>query len=189
MLKWIKDFAYKVENKAAESEFIYRLTSGYYQDVIQKEIVLANITAKDHILCIGGGICPFSAILFHQLTGAKVTVIYNNENRVPKAKEVITRLGINEKVRVFHQDGKDITFANYTIVHLALQVSPMEQVFNAVEQQIVPGTKLLVRRPKRPLGNLYSKLASALSNCPYAAHKSRNIGSTVLYIKQDTVVA
>ena len=188
MLEWITDFTYKVENQAVEAGLVYKIASGYYHDVIQKEATLANITNKDHVLCIGGGICPFSAILFHQITGAKVTVIDNNEICIPKAKQIIEKLGIDEYVDVIFQDGgsADASFAKYSVIHLALQVSPAEQVFSAVKSQIVPGTKVLVRRPKKQLDGMYSQFAdSALACQPYITHKSRNIGSTVLYIKSD----
>ena len=192
MLNWITDFTYKIENQAAEAGLVYKFACEYYREVIQKEVILASITDKDHILCIGGGICPFSAILFHQMTGAKVTVADNNESCIPKAGSVIDKLGLNENVRVVHQDGtcEKACFVQYSVVHLALQVSPMEQVFSVVEKKMMPGTRLLVRRPKKQLDNMYSEVCNAsLDCCPYTTHKSRNIGSTVLYIKSDEAEA
>jgi len=179
----------KIEAMASEAGIAYRLAEGYYRDVVQNEVVLANITKDDHILCIGGGICPFSAILFHQITGARVTVIDNDSNCVPKARQVIKRLGLGEYVRVLYQDGGSagINFSDYTVVHFALQVCPMECVFTYVENNVSPGTKLLVRRPKSRLGKLYSRLSrELLSHCPLTTHKkARNIDSTALYIKQE----
>ncbi|MCL2840278.1 MAG: hypothetical protein FWE05_05835 [Defluviitaleaceae bacterium] len=192
MPRWITDLSYKIENKAVEAQLIYKLASRYYHDVIERESVLANITEKDHILCIGGGICPFSAILFHQMTGAKVTVIDNNEKCIPKARQIINRLGIKESVKVYHHDGKSehIMFADYSVVHLALQVTPIEQVFYAIERQVVSGTRLLIRRPKKLLNKLYCAFANGLlSHCAYTSHKSCNIGSTALYIKKATQVS
>jgi len=188
MLQWITDFTYKIENQAVEVGLVYKFACEYYREVIYKEIILASITAKDHILCIGGGMCPFSAILFHQITGAKVTVADNNETCIPKAGSVIDKLRLSENIRVVHQDGacEKACFSQYSVVHLALQVSPMEQVFSAVEKKIMPGTRLLVRRPKKQLDNMYSEVCgNTLDCCPYTTHKSRNIGSTVLYIKSD----
>jgi protein-L-isoaspartate O-methyltransferase len=161
---------------AVKAGFVYKLADKYYRNVIKKEIELAGITKKDHILCIGGGICPFSAILFHQITGAKVTVIDNNEKCVPKAKLMINRLGIGEKVRILHQDATGTDVNDYTVIHFALQVSPMEKAFATIEKQAVSGTRLLVRRPKKQTECLFS-------HCPCVTHKSRNIGSTVLYTK------
>lgn len=188
MLNLITNLTRKIENYSLKTGFVYSLACKYYHSVIEKEIALANITANDHILCIGGGICPFSAILFHQTTGARVTVIDNNSKCVKKAQQVIDKLGINEKVHVYHQDGnsQNIMFADYTVIHFALQVCPMEHVFFNVERQAVDGTRLLVRRPKKQLDNMYCHI-NCLSPCnPHAAHRARNIGSTIMYTKKAT---
>ncbi|MCL2217457.1 MAG: class I SAM-dependent methyltransferase [Defluviitaleaceae bacterium] len=184
----ITTISQKIENWALGREIVYKLVAQYYHDVIEKEVVLANITRDDHILCIGGGICPFSAILLHQTTGAKVTVIDNNDQCVPKARKIIERLGIGAFVKVLCQDGGSagLNFAKYTVVHFALQVCPMECVFSHVERHVAPGTKLLVRRPKGNLKKIYSGLNNPkLHSCPLTTHKkARNIGSTLLYVKQ-----
>ena len=187
MLKWITSFTRQIEKQASGGGFVYNLACQYYQDIIRKEAILANITAQDHILCIGGGICPFSAILFHQLTGAKVTVIDNNSACIPEAQQVIDRLKIGKDVRVFCQDGNsaDLPWADYTVIHLALQVSPLDSVLKQVTKYALPGTRLLVRRPKKQLATMYCRLVDNLLNCcPYTTHKARNIGSTLLYTKQ-----
>ena len=191
MYQWITEVTQKIENWASEADIVYNFAARYYHDVIKKEIVLANITKRDHILCIGGGICPFSAILLHQATGAKVTVIDNNMDCVLKARQVIARLGLKSFVTVLCQDGssRNLSFSEYTVIHFALQVCPMECVFSHVEKYVAPGTKLLIRRPKRQLGKMYSRFfAPMLTSCPLTIHKNaRNIGSTILYVKQGNV--
>ena len=184
MSEWITNLTYKIENQAAKAGLVYRFACEYYRDIIEKEIDLANITDKDHILCIGGGICPFSAILFHQMTGAKVTVIDNNETCIPKARQAIKRLNISDDVQVLYQEGAstDIEFNNYSVIHLALQIQPMREVFATVKQRITPGTRLLVRRPKRQLDLMYDSFPNhLLAHCPYITHKARNIGRTFVY--------
>lgn len=186
MSEWITNFTYKIEKQAVKTGLVYKFACGYYRDVIEKEIALANITAKDHILCIGGGICPFSAILFHQITGAKVTVIDNNETCIPKARQAIKRLKISDDVQIFHQEGDSaaIQFSDYSVVHLALQIHPIEQVFDSVKKHMLPGTKLLVRRPRGQLCGMYDSLSTDLFAClAYTMHKARNIKTTVLYTK------
>jgi len=187
MLQWITDLTYKIEALAAELGAVYRVAARYYQDVIEKESVLASITKDDHILCIGGGVCPFSAILFHQATGAKVTAIDSNAECIPKARQVIDGLGIGGDVRMFCQDGgADTDLTQYSVVHLALQVAPMDKVFEQVERQVAVGTRILIRRPKKSVDGAYSDLPSFLqAGCPYVEYRQAgSIGSTLLYIKQ-----
>jgi len=170
---FIKRLTYKIENRAAKAGLFYRLASQYYKDVIEKEVVLAGITANDNVLCIGGGMCPFSAILIHQLTGAKVTVIDNNSMCIPKARHIIKCLGLSKYVNVICSDGRDFDYREYSVIHLALQVSPMDKVFAQVKEKAAPGTRLLMRRPKKYFRDKQ----------PYITHKTRNIGSTMLHIK------
>jgi len=187
MLQWITDLTYKIEALAAELGAVYRVAARYYQDVVEKESVLASITKDDHILCIGGGVCPFSAILFHQATGAKVTSIDSNAECIPVAQQVIDGLGIGNDVRMLCQDGGAVAdLTQYSVVHLALQVTPMDEVFAQVEKQVKAGTRILIRRPKKSIDGAYSELPSPLlAGCPYVEYKQAgNIGSTLLYIKQ-----
>lgn len=179
----ITELTQKIEYRASKTKLLYWLLLQYYRDVIKKEITLADITSDDHILCIGGGNCPFSAILFHRATGAKVTVIDNISDCAAKAREVISRLGLDGYVRVFNEDGCSADLGGYTVVHFAMQVAPMDTVFAAVEKSAAPGTKLLIRRPKKCLSKLYSRLIPAYER--YIAHKkARNIGVTMMYVKQ-----
>jgi len=187
MLGWIKGLTYKIENRASRAGLFYNIARRYYKDVIEKESILANITSSDHVLCIGGGMCPFSAILFHQLTGARVTVIDNNSLCIPKAQDIINRLGIDKYVQVLFQYGgsEDLDYSQYSVIHLALQVSPMEQVFSQVEKQALSGTRFLMRRPTKHFDDMYCQMSCNTLTCgPYITHKSRNIGSTLLYTKQ-----
>jgi len=187
MARWITRLTQGVECLASRSRLVYWFASQYYRDVIKNEIGLANITGNDNIFCIGGGACPFSAILFHQATGAKVTIIDNNHVCTSMARQVIDRLGLGGYVRVLCQDGgsAELSLSEYSVVHFALQVSPMDHVFSRVEKQVARGTKLLVRRPKSRVSNLYGRLSNLLlACCPHITHgKARNIGSTLLYVK------
>ena len=189
MPRRIIGFTQKIEYLATKSKLAYWAASLYYRNVIRREIDLANITHNDHVLCIGGGICPFSAILFHQITGAKVTVIDNSEDCVREAQQIIARLGLSGQVCAVWQDGGSIAFplSDFSVVHFALQVFPLEGVVSKVKKQILPGTKLLVRRPKECLSTMYSQLTgSSLACCRYITHqKACNIGSTLLYVKQE----
>ena len=178
----------KIEDWATRVVLVFNIARSYYREVVHNEIVLADISCDDNILCIGGGICPFTAILFHQSTGARVTVIDNNSCCVDKAQQLIVKLGLDDAVRVVCEDGGScgLDLASFSIVHFALQVSPMDCVFPYVESQVAPSTKLLVRQSKKHLRKLYNQLPSQLlSSCPVTTHKkARNIGSTLMYIKQ-----
>jgi len=187
MLKSVTKLTQTIEYLAAKKSLIFHIAIRYYHDVIRNEISLANITRDDHILCIGGGFCPFSAILLHQKTGARVMVIDNDSACIPEARELIERLNLCDAIHLECQEGccKDISLSQFTVVHFAMQVTPMEHVFSEVEKKVLPGTKLLIRRPKERLSAMYCKLSKNLLDCcRFIDHrKPCNIGSTYLYVK------
>ena len=188
MLHNITKLTQKIEHLAAEKSIIFHLASHYYKGVVRNEINLASITSDDRILCIGGGFCPFSAILLHQKTGAMVTVIDNDSDCIPKARKIIDKLGLSGSIHLECQEGccSNLSVSKFTIVHFALQVTPIERVFAEIEKKAAPGTKLLIRRPQRHLGEMYCKLSQrVLKACCYISHsKPCNIGSTYLYVKE-----
>ncbi|MCL2222158.1 MAG: hypothetical protein FWC20_08050 [Oscillospiraceae bacterium] len=187
MLNLITLATQKIEERAAAVGIIYQLVASYYKRVISREIDLAEISGDDNVLFIGGGICPLSAILIHQSTGAMVTVVDNDLDCVGKAALVVERLGLCDKIKVLYADGGDRDFLldGYTVIHLALQVTPVEKVFAELKRRVSPGVKLLVRRPKDKLCALYCDLsAKTLNSCNCVIHPgASNIGSTFMYTK------
>lgn len=188
MLELITKFTQKIEERAAYAGFVYQLVERYYRRVVSREIDLANISSSDNILFIGGGVCPLSAILLHQSTGAKVTVMDNNRECVRKASEVVERLGLSEQIKISHGDGVDreLSIDGFTVIHLALQVTPVEKVFAELKRKVSPGVKLLIRRPKDKLCSLYCELSGKmLKSCNTVIHQGIcNIGSTFMYLKE-----
>lgn len=187
MLKCITAATQMVEYAAAKIGAVYALSEKYYKDMVQSEAELAGITSDDNVLCIGGGCCPISAILLHQATGAKVTVIDNREFCAERARKAVERMGLVDYIKVRCCDGcADFPFAEFSVIHIAVQVNPIERVFAHVEKHAALGTKLLMRRPKEELRKLYNQDSrEALRYNRFVTHKARNTGSTLLYVKND----
>ena len=112
----------KIENLAPRSRILFRLASCYYRGVISREADLAAIDSSDRVLFIGGGSCPFSAILLHQKTGAHITAIDHNAPCSEKAVSVIRQLGLEGKISILCSGAEcpDLSLSSYTVVHFAL---------------------------------------------------------------------
>jgi len=190
MLYFITKCTQLIEHIASKVQLIFHIVARYYHDVINNEISLANIKSSDHILCIGGGFCPFSAILLHMKTMARITVIDNDSKCTKNAIKLIKRLGLEQGIHIVHCDARNevLTYDDFTVVHFALQTTPIHEVFESVKSRVSVGTKLLIRRPKARIGYMYScLLSSRLTDCEYIHHnKACNIGTTYLYKKSVT---
>jgi len=155
---WITRLTQLIEHFAIKSRLAYYCISAYYRMLVKREVCLAGINERDRVLCIGGGICPYTAILLNKYTKAHITVIDNNIECVEKARKFINRLGLN-RINIIYGDGEDICCHGYTVIHLAMQISPKELVLNKIMQKAQPGTRVLIRKPKKGVDKLYCKMA------------------------------
>lgn len=147
-----------IELLATRSRLAYCAVSAYYRMLVKREARLANINENDRVLCIGGGICPYTAILLHKYTKAHVTVIDNNSKCVEKSRKFINELGL-DKINIILGDGEEICCHGYTVIHLAMQISPKELVLNKIMQKAQHGTRVLIRKPKKGVDRLYCKIS------------------------------
>lgn len=146
-----------LEKLATKNIVIMNVLSLYYRDLVRKEVKLAKLDENDKILCIGGGKCPFTAILIQKYTGAEVTVVDNCQSCVNSAKNCIMKYKI-KNIKVDIADGEYIDASNYTAIHLAMQVCPMQEVMENVIKKSNKDAKILVRKPKKALGAMYSSI-------------------------------
>lgn len=173
-----------LERLAARRTIIYRAMSLYYKRLVREEVSLANINSTDNVLCIGGGPCPFSGILLHEYTGANVTIIDNDYSCVSISKDLIQKLGYSDYITILHSDGGDISPGDFSVVHMAVQINPIEKVFTHLKQGCSLGSKILVRLPKKMLTNLYSINDREVfeDSSKKAYHSWRNVDSTALFV-------
>lgn len=155
---WITRVTRQIETLAVRNRLIYSAVSLYYREMVRRESQAAAVGPKDRVLCIGGGICPYTAILFHHYTGAEVTVIDHDELCVEHCREFLKGLGLTG-VQVQLADGREVDYSGYSVIHLALQISPKEEVVRRILAQAQAGTRVLVRMPKEGVAGLYCPLA------------------------------
>lgn len=174
-----------LESSMGKSSFLQNMMLSYYRPIVKKEVELSNASSSDSILCIGGGYFPCTAILFNLISGANVTVIDNDIEAVEKSTVLVERLGLSDKVSVKHTDGIDISSNEYDIIHIAMQVSPKEEVFNHIHSNAEQKAKILVRTPKQHLERGYQpfKEISTKHNRDVVQPKFSNIERTLLYVR------
>lgn len=174
----------KLENLACTNMLAYKLIMLYYQNMIKKEVSLANITANDRILCIGAGPCPYTAILINKYTGAKIKIIDKDIKAVKYARKLIDKLNLAEDFEILHCDGQCVELSDCSVVHIALQVSEKDQVLKHIKEGIDENTRILVRLPKKKFKSLYCSFTEKkyFTNSEKVAHGMFvNVGSTAMY--------
>ena len=152
---WTKWF----EKLLFNSDKLVNLYDKYYKDIVKKEIRLAKIKSIDKVLIIGGGAVPCTAINIASTTDARVDVIDIDEEAVKSSKELIQRLGLEDRIKIYLKDAKNIDVKNYDVIHIALLVTPKEEIVNNIWNRCSKGTRMLIRQPKKFLKIFYSNLS------------------------------
>ena len=153
LVLWITKITQRIELLATKSKIIFYLVLLYYRLLVKRETALANIGKDDRVLCIGGGMCPYTAILLHRYTNAKVTVVDNDRHCAEKSRCFLRRMGLGD-IHVCHGDGRASTH-DYTVIHVAMQVSPKDAVVSRIVKEAPNGARVLVRMPKHCVKSLY----------------------------------
>lgn len=144
-----------IEKWMGKNRILQNVILSYYRKIVKNEVELAAVRDTDSVLCVGGGYFPCTAILFHQLSGAMVTVIDNDLDAIQTSTKLIEKLGLSGKVKVQYTDGGDASANGFDVVHIAMQVSPKTVVFDHLKTTMMQGAKVLVRTPKNCLKSGY----------------------------------
>lgn len=165
-----------MEKKISCKRFLIKIYEIYYRNIVRDEIELAEIKSNDKILCIGGGSIPCTAMEIANHTKAKVDVIDIDSKAVYISKAVVKRMGFGNQIQIKKAKGEDIDVEDYNVIHIALQVTPKEEVVKNIWDRSKLGTKIVVRMPKPGLRVFYSNLSEKLSN-------RSNIKSDKVYLR------
>lgn len=174
----------KIENIASKNVLFRELLFLYYKPIIKREIKLANINSSNRLLFIGGGYMPVSAVLYQRLSKAKITVIDNDPLAISSAIKLIDIMKLQEQIDIVLCDGLDSLSFDFDVVIIAMQVNPLQEVFNTLYNAIEKGVKIVVRRPKASLQKGYLSNELELESNDYINQCCfSNIDKTVLYVK------
>ncbi len=173
-----------LENVMRKTKFLQNVILAYYKPIVEKEVCLSDARYSDKILCVGGGYFPCTAILFHKLTGATVTVIDNDKGAIEKSTELIESLGLKNKVIVKYTDGVDVSGEAFDVIHIAMQISPKETVFKRIHSTMRKESKILVRTPKEHLERGYQPFKEICAQMKSVKQPFfSNIDKTMLYVR------
>lgn len=164
-----------------------KLCMNYYNNIVKEEINLAQIKSEDRVLFIGGGAIPSTAYRIHQFTGAKVDVIDKDRCAVKLAKKLTGLLGLQKSVHVFEADGKIIDTKKYSVILVALQACPHQEILENVLEKAAANTRVVTRCPAHGLQAFYEN-APRDSRCytgVQAVQGSPTMEGSLLFIKNE----
>lgn len=176
----------KVEMKACKNKILFRIVKHYYTPIVIREIECANVCKNDCVLYIGGGPCPVSALLTHEFTGAKITVLDNDKTCVCCSKKLINKKGLSDKIDVIYSDAETFDPSGYDVIHVASQIVPKDKVFESVWKSADDGCVILTRVSRSSILKpvLLKKIKDETNKFKKVKHGLlKNVHSTAICVK------
>ncbi len=91
--------------------------------------------ADSHMVFIGSGPLPLTAIDLHLQTGATVTCVDNDPVAVKQSQALLRRLNLDRKIKVVHASGEDAEFRDVTHAMVAALVPNQKAVAERILDQ------------------------------------------------------
>jgi precorrin-6B methylase 2 len=113
--------------------------------LLTNEISLASITNMDKVLFIGSGPIPITAILMHELCGAKVDCGERYKPSADLSEKVLAKLNYTDFIHVINKDGVDTDYSQYSVILVALLAKPKSELLKTIWKQAPSGTRIICR--------------------------------------------
>ncbi len=135
-----------IERCAIQLPILHPFFSLYYDEMIENEIALGRITAKDRVLFIGGGPFPWTAMRVAEKTRASVHIVDHDQRAIETAQRVIRRHTCAERLSVQRADGKKVNAEHYSVIYIARQARPHLHIIENIWPTCTEGTRIIIRQ-------------------------------------------
>lgn len=170
------------EQICGENTLFFSLYALPYHRVVARELSLGSVHADDHVLAVGCGALPFTAILTATLTGARVTGVDCDANAVIKARRLVEILGLSAQVSIHHGDAAHDLLPSADVALVALQASPKDKIHQNLQRSLpTPGGRIIYRLPRPGLEREYGCFMCPRENWRHTSHNMFTFDRSVLF--------
>lgn len=119
----------------------------YHEKRVRAELNHINLGSDSHVLFVGGGPVPHSAIRMAREYGANVDVIDNWLLANTLAKSVVRFFREESKIKLIYGDGFTFPLASYQVIFVATHVMPKEAILHRLITEAPQGSLVVFRNP------------------------------------------
>lgn len=159
-IDFVKSIIYK--SISPQEDFMNYPLYKRFVTLIRNEITLTNIKSSDHILFIGSGPTPITAILIHQISHAKVDCVDRNIISAALSKRLISKLGYTDSIRIINKEGIDADCSQYSVILIALLAKPKDKLLKSIWNKCRKNTRIICRTSDSIRQAFYGTTASKL---------------------------
>ncbi len=148
-----------------------------YKKIVLKEIALAKLEDQ-HIIFVGCGAIPFTALYIARYTNCKITAIDIDKEALKTAKRVVKKLNAESQITLMSNDTFFKAQRAYDLVFLSLQTTPLKAMIKRLYQ---PKVKFMTRVAKAKYQTHYDTLPQDIDVIAKTAYRMKAFDETWLF--------
>lgn len=172
-----------LEFLALKIDLFYQMLINWRKAVFLNEIKMANISSKDKVLFIGGGILPSESILITEVTNAKVVTIDNNVNACKHAQKYIQNKGLSNKITIEHAEGKNYPVQDFDVIFIAINVWPIDSVLRNLYENMKPNARVMCKSYRNDIIEVFEN-EGLLESFHFESKLENPVTQSFLFVKK-----
>lgn len=144
--KKIMDFLYVIFEKICikfKTISIYYMS--LYQELIDKEIKMANISKSDKVLVIGCGSLPTTSVLIFNKTDSDVNGIDIDPIAIKNASEYLERIGLKNNINLELADGLTYPIDKYDVIFVLYGIGTHQDILQLIANNMKESARVVFR--------------------------------------------
>jgi len=133
------------EKSAYQFEFLSEYYLGFYKELVEDEIKLAQITSKDHVLVIGCGSIPATSIIIAEKTNAHITSIDIDSHAISNASLIVKKLKLEDKLILESADGHNYPIEKFDVVFVLYGVKNHDDMLKLIGKNMRDNARIIFR--------------------------------------------
>jgi hypothetical protein len=129
----------------------------YYEDIVEHEIQLAEITVQDTVLHIGCGSLPSTSLLISQKKKPHTIGIEKNPSSVRDAQYCVKVMHQEHLLQILQANALSYPMDSSSVIIVSQGIEPRFEVLTHIANTIQPGTRVLFRTFSSNTGGITSQ--------------------------------
>jgi len=145
-LKNIMDLFFMLfEKVGCKFEVISEIYLKLYQEIVTKEITMAQISDQDRVLVIGSGSLPATPAIIAQNTHAQTISIDKDCTAVKEAMQYVTAHHLEQTLSIQYANGLTYPVGEFTVIVVLYGVKQPTELFSHLADHIDQKTRVIYR--------------------------------------------
>jgi len=122
--------------------FIY---FNFYEEMTNKEILMADIKEDEKVLHIGCGPVPATCILISKNTDANVVGIDKNMHSVKQARKCVDKYNQSDKIKIIHSSLKGFILNDFNLIIISQGIKPYNKSIIYIAENMNKDAQIIFR--------------------------------------------